>query len=95
MCASHVKEVQAQYSNPLNFILHPIRLKLILASVTAAVGSMLTLVPLIAITWVISTIFTEVTTLGGSQQGDDKILWMMLLSIGCLLLGMLCWPSVS
>ncbi|WP_224964062.1 ABC transporter ATP-binding protein [Acinetobacter guillouiae] len=89
MCASHVKEVQAQYSNPLNFILHPIRLKLILASVTAAVGSMLTLVPLIAITWVISTIFTEVTTLGGSQQGDDKILWMMLLSIGCLLLGML------
>lgn len=89
MCASHVKEVQAQYSNPLNFILHPIRLKLILASVIAAVGSMLTLVPLIAITWVISTIFTEVTTLGGAQQGDDKTLWMMLLSIGCLLLGML------
>jgi len=89
MCASRVKEAQPRYSKPLNFILRPIRSKLILSSVTAVIGSMLTLAPLIGMTFVISYMFTDMMTFGALGESNSKIIWVIFISISSLLLGML------
>lgn len=89
MCAtSSVKEVPSQYSNPLNLVLNPIRRRLVLALLTAAIGSMLTLVPLIGVSYLVKTIFIDAIVFDSWRDGYSLVLWIFA-GVSCLLIGIL------
>ncbi|WP_252727918.1 ABC transporter ATP-binding protein [Acinetobacter sp. Ac_5812] len=88
MCASRVEQVRPQDSNPLNFILKPIRGYLVLASLTAALGAMLSLVPVIGVVYLVKALSVDISILETGQITADTITWIVL-GICCLLIGML------
>jgi ATP-binding cassette, subfamily B, bacterial IrtA/YbtP len=89
MCATDVKEVQPQQVNPLSFVLKPIQMPLFFASIIAALGSMLTLVPLIGIAYLVKAMFVGHSAMGIFNLDSSHVLWTLLGCLGCLLLGML------
>lgn len=89
MCESDVNEAQPRYINPISFILKPIRIYLFLASSIAALGSMLTLLPLIGIAYLVKFMFVEHNTIEIFSLNSSKVLWIILCCFGSLLLGML------
>lgn len=88
MCASDVNEIQPNAINPLSFVLKPIRLYLFLASLIAALGSMLTLVPLIGIAYFVKALFLGHSTMEMFSVDLSNALWILLGCLGSLLLGM-------
>lgn len=89
MCATDIKAGQPQPASPLSFILKPIRTSLFLASFIAALGAMLTLVPLIGVACLVKARFAGHGAMGMLNADLSNALWIGLGGLGSLLVGML------
>lgn len=72
-------------ANPINLVLNPIRGHLIAASVLAAVGTMLTLVPLAGIAHIAKIILGD---LGIEAAQKEEIKWVVIISVTSMFVGM-------
>ncbi len=89
MNANDVIVDASETTGPVSRVLRPIRGRLIVAALLAALGSMLTLVPLAGIAEMVKVVLAETGALNTlSAQGQSDLVGLLLISLASLGLGM-------